>query len=336
MDSFASESARLRWSIFLDVAERSGIDAIVLEKDFWVCWCLRILFDSTEVGDQVIFKGGTSLSKVYDLIKRFSEDLDLTISKDALGISSQELPHKASSRTQRQKLIKSLRKRGGEFVAGTVKEQLESAIGKVLTENWSLDIDELDSQTLLFRYPRASELKDELPYLAKYVRLEFGVLGDTWPTEKRQITSYIGEALPDLFKTSLFEATIMDVRRTFWEKITLLHAEHHRPSDKPTPQRISRHYYDLFKLIDAGLAEKEAKSSELLESVVEHKKVYFASGWASYETAIRGTVKLLPVSVRMQDLEADYEAMQQMFFEEPPTFSVVIEKIAELEQLINS
>jgi len=132
-----------------------------------------------------------------------------------------------------------------------------------------------------------------------------------------------------------FLVKVLAAERTFWEKATLLHAEYHRPADKTMPLRLSRHYYDLSRLILAGLGGKAAQDLELLRRVVEHKKVFFRSGWAHYETAQKGSLRISPAPDRLKPLEADYDKMQEMFFGDRPDFAEILRGIGKWEHGFN-
>jgi hypothetical protein len=128
---------------------------------------------------------------------------------------------------------------------------------------------------------------------------------------------------------------VLAVTRTFREKATLLHAEYHRSPAKPMPPRLSRHYYDLARLIVAGVGEQAVADLELLQSVVDHKTVFFASGWARYAEARRGSLRLVPPPERTPALGADYDSMREMFFGEHLAFTEVLRILEEWEGRFN-
>ncbi|GAA3265123.1 hypothetical protein GCM10020258_32450 [Sphingomonas yabuuchiae] len=131
--------------------------------------------------------------------------------------------------------------------------------------------------------------------------------------------------------------TVLSARRTFWEKATALHAEAHRPAETETPQYFSRHYYDLAMLLDTEEGQAAVTDFDLLAQVTQHKATFFRSGWASYETARPGTLRLLPDDARVKDLRADYRAMAPMMFDQkPPSFDSILAKLAAVQQTINS
>jgi hypothetical protein len=191
---------------------------------------------------------------------------------------------------------------------------------------------------LIFEYPVSLAETDYagFAYMNRRVKLEFGARGDPWPTEKREITPYAAQEFPDFFEAPACTVDVLALRRTFWEKATALHAEHHRRSDSATPQYLSRHYYDLAALAGTDEGKEAIKDTELLKQVADHKSVFFRSAWASYDTARAGTLRLLPSSDRVADLRTDYRKMAPMMFDNPaPTFDDIMKQIAELEKSIN-
>jgi hypothetical protein len=176
-----------------------------------------------------------------------------------------------------------------------------------------------------------------MTYVTPRVKLEFGARGDPWPTEERSIQPYAAEEFPDFFEEASCDVTVLSVGRTFWEKVTALHAEAHRPADSPTPQYFSRHYYDVAMLLDTEEGNATAKDFDLLAQVVKHKNVFFRSAWASYDTAKPGSLKIVPPDARIEDLRADHRDMAPMMFDgEPPTFDEIIARLRALQDAINA
>lgn len=336
MDSLINISAKERLEVFTETAARINTRPRIIEKDFWVCWILKHLFEQPDFGSHLTFKGGTSLSKAYKIIKRFSEDIDLTISKEFLGIVGADDPANATSRKARDKSLKALVKRAEEFTSGKLRSSLHKQLEQHLPGVWELSVDEKDPQTLLFHYPTVgtdTQVLDE--YIKEVVRLEFGIRGDSWPTSNREILPYVSEVFPEQFPSASIAINTLTIERTFWEKITLIHAEHHRPRERESKERISRHYYDVVMLWREGVHVPAIQEPLLLESVVKNKIIYFPSVWASYETAKLGTLRLVPASEWVGILKADYKSMEPMFFEPPPSFDAIINELTQLEAKLN-
>jgi hypothetical protein len=312
---------------------QQNISPIVLEKDFWVCWLLGILFQ-TEFAKSLVFKGGTSLSKVYGVINRFSEDIDLSLAPSIL-----ELPQAGRTRTQADKWMKAAEAACGRVIETVVMPVLEERTASVLgpaDERWLtfLDATRASSPIVLFHYPTA--LPDGFSYLPRSVRLEFGSLTDQQPSGRYQVTPWIANSGPQAFGDWTCEVVTLELERTVWEKATILHAEFHRPATKPTPDRFSRHYADVAAMAGHTRAAAAFQNGDLCHEVAAWKSRFFGSAWASYATAIPGSLRLVPPVGRIPELRRDYQAMRAMYLDEPLSFEAVLEKLAALESLINS
>ncbi|KQT29075.1 MULTISPECIES: nucleotidyl transferase AbiEii/AbiGii toxin family protein [unclassified Bradyrhizobium] len=343
MDKVALLPARDRAALFGETGASRGVADTIIEKDFWVCWTLRRLFEQSEDAPSLVFKGGTSLSKAFDAIRRFSEDIDLSFDRGDLGYTGDRDPEKEGlSRKKVRQLIDDLVRDVELHIAEKLLPALRASIVRQLGEptngEWSLEIDGADAQTVNFHYPTALAAAEyeSMGYITPRVKLELGARGDPWPTEERVIRPYAADDYPDFFENPDSTVVVLSARRTFWEKATALHAEAHRPTDSPTPQYFSRHYYDLAMLLDTDDGKAAATDFELLAQVAKHKAIFFRSGWASYDTARPGSLRLLPDEARLKDLRADYRAMAPMMFDErPPPFDDILAKIAALEETIN-
>ena len=316
----------------LDTASRKrGLATPVLEKDYWVCKTLDVLFNLAELGPHLIFKGGTSLSKVYRLIERFSEDVDVSLHRAYLGFGHDRDPETSQGKEQRRRL-QELEQACRECVRSRLLPAFREAMAESLreTDSWSAELDPADPQTILFRYPQAGDGGPS--YITPAVRIELGARSDHWPAEKMSITTYLSDTLDRSLGGTKVRA--LAAERTFWEKATLLHAEAHRTPDKPMPARYARHYYDLACLALSPVAERALADGELRQRVVEHKSVYFRSAWARYDLAHPATFRLLPPSERLSHLKQDHQQMEPMFFSTPPTLENILKTLDQLEQRI--
>ena len=335
MDNFITLPIEEQTVYFKEASAR--LSPQVMQKDFWVCWTMRRLFSLHEVGEALTFKGGTSLSKVYGLINRFSEDIDLSIERGILGFGGDNDPESAGSNKATQRRIKALQEACKAFVGETILPRLRSEIGRMVDAEWSCVLDEQDTdqQTILFKFPNTMESSTS-KYLQPVVKIELGARSDHWPTELKTITPYLAEAFPDVIDDSLVSVKCLKAERTFWEKATILHYMFHMPTDKATPIRMSRHYYDLFQMLNSPVKGRAMSDLKLLDRVAHHKSVFFKTGWARYHEAKPGTMRLVPSEARLKDLEADFRRMEEMFFDKPASFESIIEKIAFFESEFNS
>ena len=337
MLEFARQSAASRSAVFTEAGQRLGIRPYIVEKDFWVCWMLRLIFNDPDIGGHLVFKGGTSLSKVFGIIQRFSEDIDLSVDPVWLGFDGEARPDAALSRSQFEKRTKMLE----EASIAAVRERflpslhghIRSALPSELSAELIFEVDEAThSPVLLFEYPRLGKTGSLRPQ----IKLEFGSLYDQRPTGAHSITPLTAEMFPSIFRESSCLVVALEAERTFWEKATLLHAEYHRPVDKPLPIGISRHYSDLAALSQHATSSPAAKNFDLLARVRAHKQTYFRSAWAHYETAVPGSLRLAPLEERRGALARDYRDMADMFISMPPPFEAILEELEKLELRINA
>ncbi|MDZ4820063.1 MAG: nucleotidyl transferase AbiEii/AbiGii toxin family protein [Planctomycetota bacterium] len=317
---------------FNQAAIRRNLDPVIMEKDFWVSWLLAILFNS-EFGPSLVFKGGTSLSKVFGIIDRFSEDIDLSFSPAFLT-----LPRVGSSRNQANKWTKLAESACGIAFETRIQSYLEGIVGSILekhTRPWfQFLIDPATrSPILLFRYP--STQPDGFEYLNRSVKLEFGSLTDQQPSGTHEIRPWLGEVLPDAFEDWQCKVVALEIERTFWEKATILHSEYHRPSGKSIPDRYSRHYADMASLAKHSCASSSVVQTALRNRVIEWKKQFFSSAWSNYDLAKQGGLRLVPPPERQADLSRDYLAMRDMYLTEPESFESILSTLADLEAKIN-
>ncbi len=351
MDKFANKPEQERRDILQEAASRRDLAEIIIEKDFWVCWTLKRLFYNPALSPFLTFKGGTSLSKAYGLIERFSEDIDLTISHNAPFLTDGKEPmEEGISGKERERRIDTLKENAQRFVERVALPELEANIKAELgNAEWKLvlDAEDPDRQTILFYYPKVFNYtrgtnfsnftfgKSNFAvteYIKPYIKLEFGARGETEPNETRLVSPYAAEIFPDLFELPSLDVSVLGSDRTFWEKATILHALHHGSKMR---DRMSRHYYDTYMLSQGGIADKALQNPVLLKHVVRNKSLLFKDTKASYETAILGTLKLVPSLEQQQALKSDYDKMTEMFMGEFPDWDIIINGLTELEIRIN-
>ncbi len=343
MDDVARMKPGDRRDLFTEAAARRGnISAVVIEKDFWVCWTLKHIFALGPAPAQLIFKGGTSLSKVYGVIERFSEDIDLSLSREDFGFVGERDPYQAPSGKKKRDLVDEIVAECQKAIATELLPRLHTRIESIIgpedgSASWSLNPDRKDVQTIHFSYPAGIESVAETSYVRRVVLLELGARSDHWPVEDGAVRSYAAEVMPEQFKEPECRVRTLTAERTFWEKATLLHALCHKPVEKPLDNRMSRHYYDVAKLYRSRFGPKALADRGLLEKVVDHKNLFFRSAWASYDTAVPGTFRLVPPPERLTSLKADYRTMQtNMIFENRSyEFEELMAVITEVEAKIN-
>ena len=338
MDAFAQLPAGERRIYFDQTAARMGVSPQIVEKDFWVCWTLKQLFALPDIGPNLIFKGGTSLSKAFKLIERFSEDIDVSIERGYLGFGGDNEPEAGSSNKEKQRRIEALKAACQRKIEGDLLPALTKVIQSksLSSEKWLLrpDDSDPDEQTLIFEYPQVNR-SETAGYVRRIVKIEMGARSDHWPCEGKSVSSYVAEEFPKAFREVSCSVKVLAAERTFWEKATILHAEYHRPPDKAMPDRFSRHYCDFYELIQKGVAKTAEAQVELLARVTQHKGLFFKSSWARYGEATRGSLRIVPPEQRLAALRDDYRKMQEMFFGTPPEFNSMINSLRKWESDFN-
>lgn len=331
--AFLTLPADERRLYFEQAVVRRNVSPVILEKDFWVSWLLGVLFESQFAGI-LVFKGGTSLSKVFGVIDRFSEDIDLSLSPTFLN-----LPDAGTSRNQANKWMTRAEAACGAAVRDRIGPAMEATAAGVLGKPeraWFefLTDSHTNSPVLLFHYP--SSQPAGFAYLSRAVKLDFGSLTDQQPVGRHPVRPWVADVLPAAFPDWRCEVVALEVERSFWEKATILHTEYHRPAEKPTPDRFSRHYADTAALAKHPTASKAIDLHELRNRVVRWKSQFFGSSWASYDRAVPGTFRLVPPAERLPPLRRDYQAMRDMYLSEPASFDDVLAVLAETEARINN
>ncbi len=336
MNRIAQMPADARSDVFAETADRKGLPEAIIEKDFWVCWVLKQLFSIETLSGRLLFKGGTSLSKIFHAINRFSEDIDLAVDYAALGFTGDRDPRRGGiSKSRRTNILAEMLSECQQYVGTEFLDALTTRCHEILSGAgaWTLDLSPQDPNVVRFRYPTAAA--KSLAYVVPQVVLELGTHAEFVPRDRFTIRSFVGEEFPDLVPEGDVGVVALLAKRTFWEKVTILHAEYYRPDGKPIPERYSRHYYDVAMLAQGTIHAEALADMTLLTQVVRHKETFYPSAWAHYELAQPGSIRLLPAKERLAALERDYRNMGVMIFGEPPPFETIMNSLGELETEIN-
>ena len=314
----------------------SGISAKAIEKDWWVTLSLKLLFNSP-YARHFAFKGGTSLSKGWQLIDRFSEDIDISLSSEAVNIEYAEKPSKT--------FVEQLRRAGCFFTSNELMEALKavfrnSQVPEILysieAESVRSDMPDTDPQTL---YVNFISLFDPKPYLPDRVKIEFSVRSLKEPSVKRGMRSLLVTHFPnENYIEENCEILTIQPQRTLIEKMLLLHEEYNRDErGKMRTDRMSRHYYDLFQLGRQDFSSATLKDNDFIEEIIEHRKYYSRLKRFDYSTLKRGSIRIIPSDDVLKALEQDYEIMRaEMIYGHPPTFEEIIQSMKNLQDEINS
>jgi predicted nucleotidyltransferase component of viral defense system len=332
VDNVARLSAQDRRDLFSEAAAKLGMRPTIIEKDFWVCLVLKILFTDSSFKQSLVFKGGTSLSKVYGLIERFSEDIDLVLDWQLIGFGKgrKDPMQIFESKAKQDKFNKEINRLAGRFISETLCPQIDSLVQQAAI-GLSAAVDHSDPQIVNIFYPAAFSES----YIRPEVRLEIGPLASWVPSAAHTIRPYTFDVFPEIFENPACPVIAIAAERTFWEKATILHQEAHRPTQ--IPKRYSRHYYDVYKLALSPLKEAAFSRIDLLPDVIRFKQRFYPSTWARHELATPGSFKLLPTADKqIAELERDYNDMQIMLFSAPPSFASILDALRRLESEINT
>ena len=335
MNSFIKLSSDERNLYCRQAAERMEIPlpAAVIEKDFWVCWTLNLLNEIPELKGNITFKGGTSLSKAWGLIERFSEDIDIAINRKVFG---QEPPHgaeNATSNTQRKSRLEELEDKNATFIKEVLLPILHEKIaGHLNPADFTLRlIGKGNEVNIEFEYP--GTLKNELGGLLPVVLIELVPRADEIPNEERKITPIIYEVFEDLLGEGSFNISTLTPERTFLEKLLFIH-ETLEGFNKGS-ERKSRHYYDLLKLYKAGVFERIKNNRELLQMVVEHRQTFFRYNTLDYTGILSNGVRVLPKKESWTDWRGDYTRTAVMIYNNIPSFEELMSFAEQLENEFN-
>lgn len=316
----------------LRIEEEGAPAPFILEKDIWVVWALEALFDSP-IGNLLTFKGGTSLSKVFRVIDRFSEDVDITV--DIRAFAGGDIPAAGTmlpnTRSQAERWTDEIAHRLERWIAANALPVLDAARDR---EGLAVDIRH-EGETLFL----AAEFAAPSGGLSNEVRVEFGGRSTGEPHRVHDVACDLAQWRPELVLPRA-HPRVMNAERTFWEKATAVHVFCSR--SRLSGERLARHWYDLVQLDSAGIAGRAIKDRELARAVAAHKAMFFREKSAGGQVvdhvdAVTGAIRLVPAGHLRAEVEADYVAMtdNQMFRRPPMPFAELMETCRALEQRIN-
>lgn len=330
-----------RRGLFLTTAARLGTAVQNVEKDFWVCWTLDALFNGLRArGPRLLFKGGTSLSKAFGLISRFSEDIDITVFRDDIGEPIEAAQLETLSGKQRRLQLDRIRAACQRYVTEGMATTLRDICASVIpVDRFRLELDSADpdQQTLLFWYPNVTAAPGN--YIRSAVKIEVGAKSALDPHEAATVITYVADDLPDL-DMAVRAITTVKPERTFWDKIIILHGlrqwQDRRGLLRHHGQRVSRHYYDVYRLLHHPDAAAWQIDRVLAQDCAQHARLFFGSTDLGLDTAVHDTFTLAPTDDMRDALVRDYEAMGGMIFGPLPAIDDVLQAVADLERRLNA
>jgi Nucleotidyl transferase AbiEii toxin, Type IV TA system len=338
--SIISAGDNERRDLFLATTARLGTAVQNVEKDFWVCWTLDALFNGLPPGGpRLLFKGGTSLSKAFGLVARFSEDIDISVFREDLGVNTGAAELEAMSGKKRRAQLGAIRASCQAFINGPLTQQLgDAAAAAIAPGNFRLqaDPDDADGQSLLFWYPAVTARPGD--YIRSAVKIEAGARSAIDPHTAAVITPYVAGDLADLDLT-VANVTTIQPERTFWDKVVILHGlcqwHERRGVLRHGGQRVSRHYYDIHQLMQSGDIDQWTANLALARDCARHARLFFGSPDLGLDTAEPGAFTLTPTAAMQEALAKDYAAMTGMVFGAVPPLSQVIDSVARLQSTVN-
>ena len=339
-DNVITASDAERRDLFLSTAARLGTAVQNVEKDFWVCWSLDALFNGLAAGGpRLLFRGGTSLSKAFGLISRFSEDIDITVFRDDLGQAADVIALDALSGKKRRARLEEIRSACQAYIGGPLSVQFNRVAASAIPQakfRLEPDPEDKDGQTLLFWYPAVTVTTGD--YIRSAVKIESGAKSALDPHVSATVTPYVSNDLPHLDLTVNNIITVKP-ERTFWDKIIILHGLrqwHGRRAElRHGGQRVSRHYYDVHRLMQSASANEWLVDHALAADCARHARVFFGSTDLGLETAVPGTFTLTPDHEMRGALAKDYDAMAAMIFGDVPTLDTVLASVQRVEKVVN-
>lgn len=320
-----------RQDILRRVQSETGMDLQIIEKDWWVTAILRALF-ALPYAQHMSFKGGTNLSKCWNLIRRMSEDVDIAIDREYLGFGGK------LSKTQ---ISDKLRRAACSFVREKLQFDLAAQLEKdgISRDAFRVSVNitpvtTTDPETIEVEYAPAF---DGNPYIRSRVLIEVSGRSMSEPVEIVPLQSYIDEVYTNTpFREPAFEVRAVVPQRTFLEKLFLLHEEFSKPQDAIRVKRMSRHLYDICQMADTPIVEEAIADKDLYLSVIEHRRTFIGLRDFNYDTLLPQTLNIIPPEGIRENWKQDYRAMQEsMIYESSPSFEQLIEKLAALNRRIN-
>ena len=332
MNNYFRLSKEQQQIVLAQAANKTGLPVQAVEKDLWVTVVLQMVF-TLPIANHLVFKGGTSLSKVWKVIRRFSEDIDLAIDPSIWGFDG--------DLTKKQ--IKRLRKASSIFVRDELSHLLQEAVSEIGMAEWlQIEANPDGEGDGTYPEPRVIHIRyksifdEDLPYLHSEVKLEVGARSLLEPTAKAAVTSVIEDVLP--ISTTIKQVMISTAlaEKTFLEKAFLLHELFSSQSSREA-NRKSRHLYDLAQMMNTDIAARAIADDELWNTIHHHRELFTSMSGVDYTPDIRKRIRLLPPDDVIDDWRKDYKDMQSsMIYGEKSTFTELMEKMRELENLFHN
>ena len=316
MKNFKDEPTETRIIAFNQISQEMGLPPYAVEKDWWVVQALSVIF-SLEIGENLVFKGGTSLSKAWNIIERFSEDIDLAVDRSFFGFEG------VLSKNQRTKL----RKRASSYLTDTFFNDIQAEFKNRGFTHLDFKIVEAkssdqDPRIIEIYYPNLIETPS---YIKPKIQIEIGVRSLREPFTVREISTLVKESYSNIFDELPIQIPCVNPERTLIEKLFLLHEEFQRPKEKIRVNRLSRHLYDIYQLSNTAFYQTAFANQNLYETIINHRYIYTKLGGVDYNLHHPRTLRPLPPKELDSKWKSDYQTMQEhMIYGESPSYSDLI------------
>lgn len=316
-------------NIFIDVSNKIGLPPAAIEKDWWVAHTLGVVF-SLKFAEHLVFKGGTSLSKAWQIIKRFSEDVDIVFNREYFGFTGE------LSKSQ----VKKLRGTSCEFICNDFIKEIKQSFNNTGLIISGIDViernsDDTDPIKIEVRY---KSLFSANTYLQNRVLIEIGSRSLIEPYTNRSFGSFVSEIFNGKpFADVPLTIPVVNPERTLLEKTFLLHEEFQKETGKIKVEHMSRHHYDIIQLMSTQYAEIALNDAALFDTIVQHRKQINFLNYVDYSKHSRGSINIIPPDKILPEWEKDYNQMKEsMIYGDKPSFSELMKEIENINLLINN
>lgn len=337
MSSWQNHSSDERIAMIQTVAQEHNIEDNAVEKDWWVTVVLKALFN-TSCGKWLLFKGGTTLSKGWNLINRFSEDIDISIGRNFFG----DVLNLPFAKCENNNQVKKLRKASRDYIHGTLSAELDAELLKMGVKGYTImnetvtgepprPIDHDSDPTIIF-VNYESILPSSMRLIDARVKIEISCLSMSEPYEQCEIRSLVFDKFPKEDDEMAASINTVTPSRTFLEKALLLSEELQK--EEPRSLRMSRHLYDLDRLMDTEFGQKALNDGKLFKAIVEHRRRFYHLGYVDYDKDYPAKIDFIPQNKVMNAYRLDYESnmVDGYIYGEAKSFDELMKRMEKLLQ----
>lgn len=313
-------------ALMQEASNEYNIGEAMIEKDYWVTWCINYLFGHSPWRDRLGFKGGTCMAKAYDVISRFSEDVDILLDWRLLGYRAKE-PMEPTSNRKRDLMKKDMNERTVMYLAEDMLPVMQRDVLEMLGPEFRVYIAENDPMSIQFEYPKVFSPD---PNILSTVKLEIGPMSQWSQLTPQPITSMIDKAIPGVNIFTPIPVLSVSPERTFWDKVSILQNVSHWRDKNPTREikdRYSRHYYDVYRILNSPYRDACLANTDLFFEAMDFSARFYPVTTFDYKEIDFSNLQLeIPQSL-LPALKLDYERMKGMLFGDKPSFDTIYQSI---------